>query len=64
MKQVGGRDEEIRVFRFDEIFSIYTDDELGEDYALIPEKLGEVINTNPAIIICVSRNILQKMFRD
>lgn len=59
-KQVGGRDEEIRVFRFDEIFSIYTDDELGEDYALIPEKLGEVINTNPAIIAYVPQKYSPK----
>ncbi|MGI6319899.1 MAG: phosphate ABC transporter permease subunit PstC [Bacteroidales bacterium] len=59
-KQVGGRDEEIRIFRFDEIFSIYTDDELGEDYALIPEKLGEVINTNPAIIAYVPQKYSPK----
>lgn len=59
-KQVGGQDEEIRVFRFDEIFSIYTDDELGEDYALIPEKLGEVINTNPAIIAYVPQKYSPK----
>lgn len=59
-KQVGGRDEAIRIFRFDEIFSIYTDDELGEDYDLIPEKLGEVIHTNPAIIAYVPQKYSPK----
>jgi phosphate transport system permease protein len=49
-KEVGGRDEEIMIFRFDEIFNIYTDEELGEDYALLPQKLGEVIAQNPNII--------------
>lgn len=49
-KQIGGKDEEIRTFRFDEIFSIYTEEELGTDYALIPEKLGEVIRADPTII--------------
>ena len=49
-KEVGGIDEEIMIFRFDDIFNLYTDEELGEDYALLPEKLGEVISGNPNII--------------
>jgi phosphate transport system permease protein len=47
---LGGQDEEITVFRFEEIFQRYADEELGEDYALLPEKLGRVINTTPGII--------------
>jgi phosphate transport system permease protein len=47
----GGRRGEIRVFRFDEIFSLYSDEELGgENYALLSEKLGEVIASDPNII--------------
>ncbi len=49
-KEFGGADEEIMLFRFDEIFSLYSDEELGEDYALLPEKLGEIIVANPNII--------------
>ena len=48
--EVGGTNEEIYIFRFDEIFSLYSDEELGENYALLPEKLGEVIASNPSII--------------
>ena len=48
--ELGGNDEEITVFRFDEIFSIYTEEELGDDYSLLPEKLGEVIVQDPNII--------------
>ena len=47
---LGGKDEEITPFRFEEIFSIYSDEELGEDYELLPEKLGETISKNPGII--------------
>jgi phosphate transport system permease protein len=47
---LGGNEEEISLFRFDEIFSLYSDEELGEDYALLSQKLGEVIAQNPAII--------------
>lgn len=49
-KEVGGIDQEIMIFRFDEIFNIYSEDQLGKDYELLPEKLGEVITENPSII--------------
>jgi len=49
-KAFGGKDEEIYLFRFNEIFKLYTDAELGENYTLIPEKLEEIILENPNII--------------
>jgi len=48
--ELGGVNEEIMLFRFDEIFSLYSDEEFGEDYNLLPEKLGKVIAQNPNII--------------
>lgn len=49
-EEVGGASQEIKIFRFDEIFGLYPEDEFGEDYALLPEKLGEVIKENQNII--------------
>lgn len=49
-KEVGGEDQEIMVFRFDDIFSIYSDEDFGSEYELLPEKLAEVIDQNPNII--------------
>jgi len=49
-QMLGGKDEEIMPFRFEDIFSIYSEEELGEDYALLPEKLGETIARNTEII--------------
>ena len=49
-QDLGGKDEEIVLFRFDEIFSLYSDEELGDDYSLLPQKLGEVIGQNRGII--------------
>lgn len=49
-KDVGGINQEIMVFRFDDVFQLYTEDEFGENYELLPEKLGEVISNNPNII--------------
>ena len=48
--ELGGNEEEIMLFRFDEIFSLYSDEELGADYELLGEKLSEVIEQNPSIV--------------
>ncbi|KGO02121.1 phosphate ABC transporter permease [Porphyromonas gulae] len=48
--QLGGDDQDIMLFRIDDLFSIYSEEELGENYALLPDKIGEVIAANPGII--------------
>jgi phosphate transport system permease protein len=49
---VGGEDVPIERFRLDDIFARYSDEELGaeNDYALMSEKLGEVVARSPNII--------------
>ncbi len=49
-KEVGGNDEEIMVFRFDDIFYHYTEEELGENFELLPEKLNSVVKEHTNII--------------
>ncbi|MCO6495214.1 MAG: phosphate ABC transporter permease subunit PstC [Bacteroidetes bacterium] len=49
-KTVGGNDEAIKIFRIDEIFQKYSEEELGKDYQLLPEKLGEEIKSDKNII--------------
>lgn len=49
-EEIGGVDASIRIFRFDEIFSLYSEAEFGDDYELLPQKLGEVIKQEPNII--------------
>lgn len=48
--EVGSQNGEIMPFRFEEVFSIYPEEEFGDDYALLPQKLGEVIEANTNII--------------
>lgn len=57
-KDVGGRDQQIVVFRFEEIFARYSDEELGADYELLPEKLGEVISSTPGIIAFIPKQYM------
>ena len=47
---VNGDNAEITTFRFEKIFSMYPEEEFGEDYELLPQKLGEVIEQNAGII--------------
>lgn len=57
-EEVGGADEEIILFRFEEIFNHYSDEELGENYELLPEKLGEIIGSIPGIVAYIPTQYL------
>jgi len=49
-QELGGNDEEIVPFRFEEIFDYYAEEEMGENYELLPQKIAGHIAENPAII--------------
>jgi phosphate transport system permease protein len=57
-REVGGRAEPVVPFRLEEIFDRYSDEALGEDYALLPEKLGEVMAATPGIIAFLPEDYL------
>ena len=40
-KTVGGPQNDIKLLRVDDIFAIYPESEMGENYELLPEKLKE-----------------------
>ncbi|MDL2223771.1 phosphate ABC transporter permease subunit PstC [Bacteroidales bacterium OttesenSCG-928-M06] len=58
--EIESNKKEIMVFRFDDIFSTYPEEEFGIDYELLPEKLGEVIAQNPNIIAYLPEQYLPK----
>ena len=49
-KELGGEDEQIKIFRIDDVFRIYPESELGKNYELLPQKLGELIGKEHNII--------------
>lgn len=49
-KQLGGEEGEITLFRIDDIFALYEEEELGEEYFLLPQKLEEAIASSPNIL--------------
>ncbi len=60
-KTIGGNEESIYLFRFDEIFSIYTDEELGENYQFLPQKLNNIIAENSNIIAFFPKKYMQEI---
>jgi phosphate transport system permease protein len=49
-KQLGDKDEPIKVFRLSDLFEIYQEEEFGGNYELLPGKIKEVLLSNPDII--------------
>lgn len=49
-KEVGGKDQEIQLFRIDDISNYFTDEELGENFEHMPAKIDEYITQHPEII--------------
>lgn len=47
---LGGKNSEIKIFRIDDAFQIYPESELGENYELLPAKLGEIISKEENIL--------------
>ncbi len=48
--QVGGDDEDIVVFRLNDVTSYVSEEELGEDYSLLPQCLSRIVSENKPII--------------
>ena len=62
--EVGGADEKIITFRFDEIFKRFPDDELEKNRELIPIRLAEVIAANPNIVAFLPQKFAPKNVKD
>jgi phosphate transport system permease protein len=59
-KEINGINEEIKVFRFDDIFNLYAEEEFGENYSLLPQKLAEVIQNNKNIVAYLPKQYAPK----
>jgi phosphate transport system permease protein len=58
--EAGGRKGEIVPFRFDELFALYSEEDLGEAYELLPQRVGEVIARTPGIIAFIPEQYLPR----
>ncbi len=52
-KEVGGNDQDIQLFRIDDISNYYTDAELGENFEHLGEKVDEYVSIHPEVLAFV-----------
>jgi len=61
--KLGGKNDSIILFRLDDIGNYYTEDELGENFKNMPEKLSELMDKNSGMVAFFSDKYLAKNFR-
>ena len=62
-KEVNGKDEEILVFRFSDLTQYYSEEELGDEFQYVPDKISELVSKEPGIIAFFPQQYLAKDFR-
>lgn len=62
-QQLGGKDLEIQVFRFSDLTNYYTEEELGDDFQFVPEKISELVSKEPGIVAFFPQQYLAKEFQ-
>ena len=61
-KEVNGKDEEILVFRFSDLTQYYSEEELGDEFQYVPEKISELVGKEPGIIAFFPQQYLAEPF--
>ncbi len=59
-QELGGKDEPIKIFRIDDLFQIYSEDELGENNENVSPKLSEIISKDENIIAFLPKQFAPK----
>lgn len=59
-KEVGGRDEDIVVLSLYTIDSYFTEEDLGDEFSLLPTKINEFLTTTPNAIVCFTTDFMPK----
>lgn len=49
-EDLNGENQDILVFRFSDLTNYYTEEELGEEFQYVPDKINELIHKEPGII--------------
>lgn len=59
-KQVGGEDRQIKVFRFDDMLSFFSEKQLGKNYENAGKCISQLVAANPGIIGFVPKEFIHK----
>lgn len=58
-KQIGGKQEDIELFRIDDIGNFYTEEELGSNFEHMPAKIEDYITKHPGIIAFIPEKYIK-----
>lgn len=62
-KDVGGRDEEIKLLTIDELSSNYTEEQLGASFENIPACINDYVSTNEGVFAFFEKRYIDKTFQ-
>jgi phosphate transport system permease protein len=61
--EIGGRNQEIILFRLNDISNYFTDEELGAELEFVPEKISELIAQHPEMIGFIPQQYIDDAFK-
>ena len=63
-KEINGMDQDILIFRFSDLTNYYSEEELGDEFQYVPEKISELVAKEPGIIAFFPKQyLLEKGFQ-
>lgn len=63
-EDLNGENQDILVFRFSDLTNYYTEEELGEEFQYVPEKINELIHKEPGLSHSFRNNTSRKTLRE
>ena len=61
--QVGGKNQEIVVFRLSDLTKYVSEDELGDEFQYVPQTISKIVSSNPAIIGFIPSQYIEEGFK-
>lgn len=61
-KELNGQDEDILVFRFSDLTQYFSEEELGDEFQYVPQKISELVAREPGIIAFFPQQYLADPF--
>ncbi len=62
-KELGGKNDSIIIFRFNDLSNYFSDEEVGENFEYLPEKLNLLVDSIPSILAVFPEKYLAKNFQ-
>lgn len=62
-KELGGKDDSIKLFRVDEIGSLYTEEQLGSNFEKMPKCVSDYVSKTPGVLAFFNKKYIPSDFK-